>query len=68
MVEPHGEAKGGHRFPFSERGRGDSAHQYQLAALCGLRREQVDAEFAFVVAMRAEQVLGDGEAFGQRVD
>ncbi len=68
MVEPHGEAKGSHRLPFTERGRGDGAHQYQLAALLGLRREQVEAEFAFVVAMRAELVLGDGEAFGQRVD
>ncbi len=68
MVKPHGEAKGGHSLPFAERGGGDGAHQYQLAALFGLRLEQVEAELAFVVAMGAEQVLGDSEAFGQRVN
>ncbi|MNS88963.1 hypothetical protein D3C72_1229570 [compost metagenome] len=68
VVEPHGKAEGGDRLALAEGGRGDGAHQHQLASLFGLRLEQVETEFALVVALGAELVGRDGEAFGQRVN
>ena len=68
MVEAHGEAESGDRLALAEGGRGDGAHQHQLASLFGLRLEQVETEFALVVALGAELLGRDGEAFGQHLD
>ncbi len=68
VVESHGEAQGGHRLALAKRGGGDGAHQHQLARRFGERLEQVEAEFALVVAVWAQLVRRDGEALGQRVN
>ncbi|MNQ69186.1 hypothetical protein D3C85_837680 [compost metagenome] len=71
VVEPHGEAQGGDRLALAERGRGDGAHQHQLARPFGRfggLLEQRETQLALVVAIGVEQMGRDGEALGQLLD
>ena len=68
VIEAHGEAEGGDRLALAKGGGGDGAHQHQLTCPSGPGLEQLETEFALVVALGAELVGLDGEAFGQCLD